>query len=529
MHLKRRLKNLGSPTEKENGGALAMVLAIFVITMLLSALAANSVVNGLSFTNATRAGVQSQESAEGGIALVLKSLTARECHQPYTQGSDLGDGNSQLNFTVLVYSRATPTDNWTAGCPGAGDHYVRFVSTGTPVYRAINNSVGDSRTIEAIYNWSPAYATTTIKPTGPAIYSYDGALFSGSSQLNNPEGSPAVIDVAHGDAGCTFQTEGQSAIYNANVVVQEGSWGSGGSCIVNGNVWAYNDLTTAQSSQINGSTWSSSVTQSESSIIWKNVWAGGPVTQGGSSAIYGAVTAASTSGNGQMASSRTDPSLQGVKPSFPDGTKPVPPWTDYPFKRTDWPSFAYTNMTEPCNVQTMQDTINKMAVDTPGPSILDTRDCLSPTLWGAAITLPNDVAIIAGKQFYISGGGPADSSDGITKHKLWIIQPDDVADKQPTCPTGGYLNIGLSYAVADTISTMIYTPCKITLGQSATWRGQFYSGQVLVAQSAILTYVPGGLPGVDLSDGTASATDGGATYFSKMGDRISIRNLDPTH
>lgn len=529
MHLKPRLENMGSREERENGGALAMVLAIFAITMLLSALAATSVVNGLGLTNTTRAGVQSQESAEGGIALVLKSLTARECHQPYSQGSTLGQGNSKLNFTVLVYSRATTTDNWSVGCPGARDHFVRFVSTGTPEFKGIGGIRGDSRTVEAIYNWSPAYATTHIKPTGPAIYSYNGALFSGSSQLNNPEGSPAVIDVAHGDAGCTFQTEGQSAIYNANVVVQDGSWGSGGSCIVNGNVWAYNALTTNESSQINGSTWSSSVDMGQSSIIWKNVWAGGNVNQIQSSIIYGQVTAASLTGNGRAASQRLDPSLDGVKPSFPDGIKPVPDWVDFAFKRSDWPNFAYTQMEEPCNVATMQGAIDQMANDSPGPSILDTRNCLSPTLWGAAITLPNDVAIIAGKQFYMSGAGPADSSDHVTPHKLWIIQPDTVANKQPDCAEGGYLNIGLTYAVAGPISTMIYTPCKITLGQSATWRGQFYGGQILVAQSAILTYVPGGLPGVDLSDGSASATDGGSTYFSKMGDRISIRNLDPSH
>lgn len=506
-----------------------MVLGIFVVTLLLSALVANSAVNGLGITKTTRAGIQSQESAEGGIALVLKSLTARTCHQPYTQGSDLGQGNSKLNFTVDVYSRATVTDNWRVGCPGAGDHFVRFVSTGTPVFKSIGGTRGDSRTVEATYNWSPAYATTTVKPTGPAIYSYNGANFSGSSQLMNPEGSPAVIDVAHGNAGCLFQGGGQSAIYNANINVAEGNWGSGGSCIVNGNVWAYGDLTTAESSQINGSTWSSSVAQSQSSIIWKNVWAGGNVDQSGSSAIYGAVTAASTSGNGQMASSNTDPSLQGVKPAYQDGEKPVPPWTDYAFDKTQWPSFAIATMENPCNVATMQAAIDQMATETPGPGILDTRNCTSPTIWDGAMSLPNDLAIIAGPVFTVSGSKTIDSSDGVTPRKLWIIQPDEIKNKQPDCPTAGALTIALSYVVTGVVSTMLYTPCTITLGQSATWRGQFYSGGVVISQSATLTYVPGGLPGVDLSDGTTAATDGGSTYFSKMGTRISIRNLDPAN
>lgn len=525
MRLTLHAKNCGSPAKEETGSALAGVLAVFAITILLASLAASATVNGLGFTSATRAGVQSQASAEAGISFALAEMTENDCEPEFTQGDVTGAGAANLHFTVKVFSRPTPTATWHDRCPGNGDNFVRFVSTGTPEANGLTNARGDTRTVEAIYNWSPGRITTEIKPSGAAIYSYSGGLFSGSSQLKNPDGLDTVINIAHGDAGCAFQVEGQSTIYEADIVVAEGSWDTGGSCQVKGNIWAYDDLTVKESSIIWGSIWASSLDMGQSSQIKENAWVGGNANMIETSAIVGHLTAASRTGPGVPGRQTIDPSIDGAKPEFPGDIEPVPPWVDFTFDREkDWSEFAYFNMNGPCNVATMQGAIDKMSIDSPGPSVLDTRNCVEDvTLWGAGMVLPNDVALVLGKRFYMSGAGPAISNNSEPR-KLWLIQPDDTKDEQPSCPAGGYISLGLTYVVDATVSTMVYTPCAITLGQSAVWRGQFYGGGMTIAQSASLSYVPGGLPGVDLSDGSAPV-DGGH-YGAEMGDRISIRDLD---
>ena len=515
----------------EKGTALAGVIAVFAVTIIIATVAAMATVNAVGFTSATRAGVQSLASANGGINFVLASLTNKKpCQMQYTQAdvTDGGAGRENLHFTTVVYSGSKVTGPWTRGCPmSSTDHFVRLISTGTPEANGVTQARGDLRTVEAIYNWSPAYSTTVIKPSGPAIYSFSGGLFSGSSQLLNPEGLDSVVAIGHGNAGCTYETEGQSAIYNANVVVADGNWTTSGSCQIYGNVWVNGDLKTDRSSITFGSTWSKSLDMSYSSSIRGNAWVGGTTNMIESTTLTGNLTTAYKTGSQVPGSTTLEPSLDGQSPKFPNGLKPVQPWQDYPFKKTQWPAFAYTAMAPPCNPSTMQGAINRMAIDSPGPGILDLRGCspIDEIEWRAAIVLPNDVAILTPTKFAVRGGGPAKSVDG-TPHKLWLIQEDLIPNAQPDCPTGGYLTIGDDFVVNSDVTTMVYSPCLVTIGQSATWRGQVYAGGVTVAQSAILTYVPGGLPGVDLSDGSSSATDGGTTYSSKMGDRVSIRDLD---
>lgn len=518
------------PNPKDAGSALAGVLAVFGITILLASLAASSTVNGLGFTSATRAGVQSQAAAEAGISFALARMTDRKCSVKYTSSDVVGVGAAagKLNFNVEVFSRSTPDDVWgTSRCPAAGDNFVRFVSTGNPQVDGVPFSRGDSRSVEAIYNWSPAYIETNLQVSGPAIYSATGGQFRGSSQLKNPDKHPAVIQIANGDAQCA-----ESAIYEGDVVVAKGGWGTGGSCQIFGNIWALDDMTTAQSSIVWGTVWASKLDMGQSSQIKGDAYITGNTDMIETSAIVKHLLTGSRSGPGVPGSQTIDSSLIGTKPSFPDGLEAVPEWTDFDFDLKDWPGFSYQALGTPCNAARMQGAVNIMSTTQPGPSILDLRLCGEGAIkWDATIVLPNDLVILAPSKFVISGGGPAISDSGVAR-RLWIIQPDDVKDRAPTCDAGNYMNLGESYVVHATVSTMVYTPCYLTLGHSAVWRGQFYAGGVTISHSASLSYVPGGLPGVNLSDGTYAPDAGpGSTgiFVSKMGARISIRDLDASN
>ncbi len=523
----------------ESGSALAMVLAIFAITILLSTLAASASVSGLTFTSATRAGIQSQASAEAGINYTIKQMVADQCANGgnYAVGNTTGRGAYDLNFTVKVYARPTQTATWRQGCPSAAvggtDHFVRLVSTGTPKFNGVPSKLGDSRSVEAVYEWSPAYFVTNIRPSGPAIYSSGSAKFAGSSQLKNPDLLPSVVAVAHGDAGC-----GQSSQVNADVVVADGGWASGGSCIVIGNVWANGPMTNKQSSGITKSVWATSLDMSFSSSIVGDGWVGGNTNMIESRTLTGHLTTASRSGPGVPGSQTIDPGLNGQPPRLPAGIKPVPDWVNFKYKNVDWPGFVYHKMDVKCTATNMQAALTRMAVTSPGSSqTLDLRECetseTAVITWNDEMVLQNDVLILAPKMFAIADSGKMRSLNG--PHKVWIVQEDLVdepkPDQAPTCPTGGYLALGESYGVTADVSTMVYTPCHLTLGLSAVWRGQFYAGQVTVSESASLAYVPGGLPGVDLSTGIHSPDDSssGTGYFASVyGDQISIRDLDKT-
>ena len=533
MRLTHRSEVAPSSHDRERGSVLAMVLAVFAITIMLATLVASSTVNNLNFTGATRAGVQALASAQAGINVAVDKMTNKVCQPQYTDGgvADAGPGAKNLRFITVVYAGEKATGPWARRCPEQNtDHFMRLVSTGRPIVSGVTSGRGNIRTVEAIYAWSPAYSTTLIKPSGPAIYSYSGGLFSGSSQLKNPDGLPTNINIRHGNAGCAFQTEGQSGIYDGNIVVADGGWDSGGSCQVTGNIWANGPLVTKQSSIIFGSTWSKSLDMSFSSGIRQNAWVGGNTNMIESSTLVGTLTTATKSGPGVPGAQILEPSLNGSKVPFPDDLKPVPDWIEYTYKPEQWPTFAYQAMAGPCTGYTIQIAVNKLALLQPGPAVVDLRTCDSADgeiSWAdAPIVLPNDLVLILPKKFAIAGAGPASSSDGQLRN-LWLVQPDeDLTDNQPTCAAGEYLRLGASFVISGSVTTMVYSPCLVTLGQSAVWRGQFYTGGVVVAQSASLAYVPNGLPGVDLSAGTYTpSAEGSRTYTSALGDRVSIHEV----
>lgn len=533
-----------SPQQSEDGSALAMVLAIFAITILLASVAVSASVSGLTFTNQTRAGVQSQAAADAGIAYTIKMMTATPCSDSgfYSQGSPRGDGSNGLNFSVQVSARPTQSDPWVVGCPQNRsqnpDAFVRLVSTGTPEFNGVPSDLGDSRRVEAVYSWTPGYFQTNIVPSGPTIYSWQGGSFGQSSIVfdSAPATNNTVVDVKNGSASC-----GESSQIHANVVVAQGAWSSGGSCILWGSVWANGPLTTAQSAIIKGSVWGTSLNMSFSSGINGDGWIGGNTTMIKGTTLDGHLTTGSmTPGGGVPGSTTVDPSINGSSPRLPPGTKAAPDWINFKFNPTDWPTFVYTKLAGTCSPGLMNGATATMAATSPGSSqILDLRECTGNTAWSGDMLVADDILILAAPQFTLAGGGPMRSENG--PHKVWIVQEDlteeapsekDSALRSPTCVAPGAMTFAESYVVTAQMSVMAYTPCTLTLGNSAVFRGQFYAGAVIVGGSASLTYAPGGLPGVDLSAGHHSpqgGADGTGFFASKYGDRVSIRDLDKTN
>jgi hypothetical protein len=285
----------------DEGAALAAVMSLMLLGALLSVLILASVVASLASTTATRATVQSEASAQGGVDVALASISAGNCVSSYT--STVAPKYSVAVSYTTSPSLTTPGLTWISGCPTASAPFLKITSTGTAASTAVGTiTTGNTEAIEAIY--SRPVTTATVVASGPAVYAYSSQEFGGSGTLVSLTGSnDADVMVKTGDVICSG-----GAAAKGDFVVNEGNLTLSGSCGVTGNVWASgagkgviglsggvavggnvvgNGLT-INSGSVGGSTWTSGATTINSAVI------GGGVTvtannfvTGGSNKIAG--------------------------------------------------------------------------------------------------------------------------------------------------------------------------------------------------------------------------------------------------
>jgi len=201
------------------------------------------------------------------------------------------------------------------------------------------------------------------------------------------------------------------------------------------------------------------------------------------------------------------------------------PWVDFEYDWADWSSaFQLKTWSGACEVgswnASTHDTYKQLANLT-SPTVVDSRACSPLTFQTGTLAIKTDIAFI-GKAFTL-GDMKISSADG-QPHKIWFLVPDgnpSHAGKDCTNGAGNITNWGSNSQIAAPIYALAYTPCTIALNNGMRWRGQLYSGAFTVSSGDSLVYMPIGIPGTDLSGGTAidpSAPPGG------LGDITSNRN-----
>ena len=186
-------------------------------------------------------------------------------------------------------------------------------------------------------------------------------------------------------------------------------------------------------------------------------------------------------------------------------TRPnVPEWVDFGYEPDDWAGFTEVTMTGTCNVAQLRTKLASVS----GAVLVNALGCNGSglSIGGAdKVALDRDVAIIANK-FTLDGSGGFTSTNS---SRLWLIEPDTIVPllgltaTQPNCLATQKFTLGGGFTFADTISTMIYTPCRVELASSTVLKGQIYAGKATIGGAAQLKYVRVGLPGVDLDEGEA--------------------------
>lgn len=278
---------------EDDGIALAAVLALMGLGMLLTTMILSSVITGLGFTTSTRAGVQSQSSAESGLDVALAAMiTGTSCQPTYTSNV-VPKFTATLSYTTDA--AVTTTTSWTPGCPTASAPFMKVTSVGTANSPGVaGNTSGNTKTIEAIY--SRPITTQNITASGPAVYAYSSQDFGGSGTLVSADGTnDANVMLKTGDVNCSG-----GAASAGDLVVNNGNLTLSGSCGVTGNIWASGDANHGQVNlsggvMVGGTIVARGVTIN-SGVVGKGIWSSGPVNIGPStvgSTGVGGITATS--------------------------------------------------------------------------------------------------------------------------------------------------------------------------------------------------------------------------------------------
>jgi hypothetical protein len=530
----------------DEGSALMAVLGVMAVALIVSVAVASATLSSIGFTDATRAGVQAQSAAEAGIDDTEAKLAKNPCSSlPY-------QSFVEPKFTVQVFTLDGTDPVWRARCPSPATVSIKLKSTGKAQATGVGgNDTGDERVVEAIY--LPA-VSSAISDSGPAVYAHSATGFGGSGTLLSVDGSKPSVLIRQGDVACAG-----GGFVTGDLVAADGKVTIGGSCSVSGSVWASKAVSIDGGGIVVGGNVTSRWTGTGNAMYLKGVmvrgdawapgpmnldwgsgvdgdatapslslagdvkgeaWAAGAATFAGANKITGHLTAKSTNSASSALGGATIVAA-GPGPGPAAGPTPfVPNWVDFKYEKAKWVGFNEVPISGACDFAALQTAAATLAS---GPGIINALGCTNALAIAGSdkLNLGDDLAIIA-KGFNLGGGGGFTSA---ADQDLWLITPDSVADAQPTCPGSapavGPFTVDGGFTLASTVKVMVYSPCKVNINSGINWYGQVYSGSTTIDGDAKLSYVPVGLPGVNLSDGTVTAP----ASSGALGDRTSIRDL----
>lgn len=551
----------------EDGSALLSVIGLMAVLAIIAVAISGATVRGLGYSTATRAGVQAQSAALAGVDAVQAAMSGGTCAGSYA--SSLTPQYS----AIVKYSASTDPSpslaSFSTGCPGSSARYVMIQSTG---YAAAPGGAGfsgqNAATVQAIFTYTSA--ASAIAGTGSAIYSYGS-----SNNLNSisvvPDGTidaNIVIYNQNGTLTC------QNSTINGNVILSQGNFSPSGGCVVTGSVSVAGTVAMTSGALIKGNVSagaasSPSVSVEQGTTVQGNVVAGGPVrvagtVQGNVTAGPGTGTSTFTSGskvNGKIVVSgdiSADGAVRcpspatwnnagdacaivqrGTTPTLPVYQVPgivapqapsVPAWSHYSSPISDWTSLGYrlvtwsSSATGDCNIGSWNASYFTSALTSTVPTVIDATACSQVTLQlGGSLKLSSDIAIIA--RGFSLGPGNYDSADGSARSLRLIVPDNGAAGSAPSCPYTGnacHVNIYGALTMTSKIAAIVYTPGAID-NTNTTWRGQLYGKNVNTGQNITLTYLPVGIPSINLD--TGSSIPAGPTS-GVIGTRVSIRDTN---
>jgi hypothetical protein len=525
----------------DRGSAIIAVIGIMAVASTIALTTTSMSMHAVGYTTSTRAGVQAEAAAEAGIDFAAANLATSVCQSQYSR-TTTPIFSVTIAYSTLAAPPGTTDTSWVSGCPTTGSaQRLKLVSTGTATTPGLaGNSSQNVRRVEAIFAYTPSPSSNGVMASGPAIYSYaqtDPTI--NNLTITQASTTRPSLQYLSGSATCT-----SGSTIAGDVVLGAGALSITSGCVINGDLWASGTVN-IQSGEVTGNVnaagvqGGTSVSLSNSAVVDGNIFAAGPVSingKVGGNIVAGPTVGTSTFSNkssvgGSVVSAGTVSASAGaikgtitmnksgiVTPTIPT----VPPWVDYAYspsacKTTTGAAFSLITLAA-CDSTTLANAI--MTTQNSATSIiLDTRVCGSITnLTGYNFALKSDTVIV-GNGFKM-GNNAIQSSGSNNSTRIWFIIPDIVADRAPTCPAGSSFTINPHVDIGSGVAAMIYSPCPIT-NSDVEWRGQMYASSVGSNAEFDLSFLPIGLPTVNLSTGQYLPPPGTGV----LGDRTSIRDL----
>ncbi|MBC7463045.1 MAG: polymer-forming cytoskeletal protein [Actinobacteria bacterium] len=532
----RRLAATGT---REAGAALIGVLGVMGVSSAVAVTSTTMSLHAVGFTSSTRAGVQAEAAATAGIDFAAAKLAASTC-QPEYSSTTSPIFTVKISYSTLATSPGDVDSSWVTGCPtNAGAARLRLISTGHAAsFGVAGQSSQDVRRVEAIYPYTPTPASSSIVPSGAAMYAFsqvDPTI--NNLTLNQGSTTKPSIQYLSGSVTCTSHS-----VIKGDLILGNGSASVTSGCTIDGDLYATNDVSIV-SGEVTGNVISHSanglgyVNVAKPAIVDGDIYSSGSVSisgkVGGSivvgpgvansmfyarSSVGGSfVTAGTFSGAAASIKGTITTRKSGiVTPAIPT----VPRWIDFSFNANEWlvsagTPFA-TQTLSSCSSSNLANAL-RTAQNSAMPIIIDTRGCGANTdLRNIDLALTSDMLILA-NNFTLSSNTIASSNN--TAKRLWIVIPDNVQDNTPTCPSGSS-SIGNNVNVSTLVNAFVYSPCPIS-NSGDIWRGQMYASSISTSSPFTLSFVPIGLPNVNLSTGEVFSPPGTGV----LGDRLTIRDV----
>lgn len=549
MFLSRFLRR----ADDDQGTALVAVIALSLVTSVIAVTVGAVSVSAITTTNNTLGSVEARAAAEAGLNRAEALLRANACPSSATIAS-----TTAPEYSVQIFRNQGA--GWTAApsCPGNDATQVRVISTGTAQRGGIGGGGAETLVLEAVFNHSPRQAAPPS--IDPAVYAYRvNTALKNFSLTSEDQSINADLQIFEGNFICTngAQVQGNVTLNNGYADLSSctiakslhvSKWAKLLSSTVTQDVLAVGDATNPSGG---------SVVFSDRSTVSGNIVAGGNVVVGDGNQVAGvggSVTAArssttsatinkkaTVSGNVQASGSVTNQgSVLGTVGSrvttLSGPPRPVvAPWLDLPYASIPFAQTVWATAAEPYQeyVWTGSCTVDKNSLEwaalaartLTGPVVVNALGC-GKTGFNTSSDL-NDLDIFDHVAFiaYSFNFSKLYIDSAIAGKRVYVhfIVPDDVADKQPTCPTTGLSGNIILNSERNTetdVTAFAYSPCKIYSDRDY-WKGQMYGGEVEFGQQAKMIYSPASPPGVNFRDGIVSQPP----TPPKLDALVSVREL----
>jgi len=236
----RVVSRLSAP---ESGFALITVIGIMAITVIIAMAITSSTINAVSFTTATRAGVQSRATADAGIDTAWVSMAAGT----FTCSGSGSLGGGTFNTTTAYFNAA----GGALSCGGG-------VVSGVPAKAVVNSrgvaansgvaggSSGNARTLTSVFNIVVNTASVTLTEV---VFSEGDIQITNDVNFLDPAGKANLY--SNGSISCAAN----NPKVQGSVFVQ-GNFTAPNQCQVSGTVWAGGEVSLSSQVKVGGDVYS---------------------------------------------------------------------------------------------------------------------------------------------------------------------------------------------------------------------------------------------------------------------------------